>query len=334
MESDSKESTDDYPVYFYVHLFFVFVGIIFYSLVFFAFKLYYNHPSLIKLEIFSFILLNSFKSLLEISLESSIMKELIIYIIGIIKFYLILSYIYKCFKSKKISQDNSSFELNYFYPIIIIFIVSTFPFDKIFDFEGKFIFSCSTINIVLSIILYKYISIKMQNLLDYLKDKKMANSTIPDIYLPYIKEHYYYKNFSIINNIFCLCIFLVVCNYSVRILNLFFEWHLFSRYLLLFSEESTYCCLIAVGLIFFYSFNKNKLIKGGKRRKKEESGEEANLTKFSVIDVDIQQDEKTNLSERKIPKDRKKRDNQEEDDEEEKEKGNNIKSNEESESLK
>ena len=43
----------------------------------------------------------------------------------------------------------------------------------------------------------------MQNLLDYLKDKKMTNSTIPDIYLPYMKAHYYYTNFSIISNIFC-----------------------------------------------------------------------------------------------------------------------------------
>ena len=30
MESNRKESTDEYPVYFYVHLFFVFVGAIFY----------------------------------------------------------------------------------------------------------------------------------------------------------------------------------------------------------------------------------------------------------------------------------------------------------------
>ena len=50
--------------------------------------------------------------------------------------------------------------------------------------------------------------------------------------------------------------------------------------------------------------------------------------------IDIQQDEKTNLSERKIPKDRKKRVAQEEDDNEEKEKANNIKANEDSEDLK
>ena len=334
MESNRKESTDEYPVYFYVHLFFVFVGAIIYVVLFFAFKLYYNHPSFIKLEIFSFILLNSIKSFLEISLPSSIMKELIIYTIGIINFYLILSYISKCFKSRKISQNSSSFELNHFCLIIIIFIASTFPYGKVFDISGKYVLSCSTINIILSVILFRYINIKMQNLLDYLKDKKMTNSTIPDIYLPYMKAHYYYTNFSIISNIFCFCILLVICNYSVRILDLFFEWHLISRYLLLFSEESLYCCLIAAGLIFFYSFNKNKLIKGGKKKRKEEGGEEANLAKFSVMDIEIQQDEKTNLSERKIPKDRKKRDTQEEDDEEEKEKGNNIKSNEESESLK
>ena len=74
----------------------------------------------------------------------------------------------------------------------------------------------------------------------------------------------------------------------------------FSKYILLILEESIYWSLIISCFMFFYSFYKKKLIKGGKIR--EKSGEEANLAKFSVVDVDIQQDESSSLSERKNPK--------------------------------
>ena len=50
-------------------------------------------------------------------------------------------------------------------------------------------------------------------LLDYLKDKKMTNSAISDIYLPYMRANYYYKNFNKINSIFYLSLILVNCYY-------------------------------------------------------------------------------------------------------------------------
>lgn len=331
MDSNVKEQTEnEYPIYFYIHLFFVFLGAILYICLVVLFKIYYKISSFIKLEIFTFIILNSFKSFLEITLSPSITKEFILYVIGIIEFYLILSYLNKCFTTKKISQNNSSYEIQYFCYIIIIFIFSTFPYEKIFKISEKYIFSCNTINIILAILLFRYINIKMQSLLEYLKEKKMTNSTIPDIYLPYMKAHYYYTNFRIINIIFYLCLIFAISYYAIKNVELFLEWQIVSKYLLLFTEESIYCSMIAAGLIFFYSFNKNKLLKGGKMRKKEDNTEEAaNLTKFSVIDVDIQQDEKTNLSERKKPKDRNRRD-----EEDEEEKANNNKTNEESETLK
>ena len=47
--------------------------------------------------------------------------------------------------------------------------------------------------------------------------------------------------------------------------------------------------------IFFYILNKYQLNKSNKR--KEEGGEEENLAKFTVIDIDIQQDENSYLKE-------------------------------------
>ena len=288
MDSDIKEkSENDYPTYFYIHLFFVFMGLIMYILIVFLFQMYYKSTSFIKREIFTFILINSFKSFLEITLSSSLMKEIILYIIGIIEFYLILKYINKCFTTKKLSPNGYTFKIKHFFYIIILFIACSFPYEKVFELSPKYIVSNNIINIILAIILFRNINIKMQLLLDYLKEKKMTNSTIPDIYLPYMKAHYYFTNFKIINVFFYLFLFSVISYYSVKILDLFLEWQLITKYILLFTEESIYICVIISCLIFFYSFNKNKLIKGGKRRHKEDSGEDANLSKFSVVDVDI-----------------------------------------------
>ena len=66
-------------------------------------------------------------------------------------------------------------------------------------------------------------------------------------------------------------------------------------------------------------------------KRKEEGGKEENWAKFTVIDIDIQQDENSYLTERKRIREKKSKEN---DDENEDEKDNNIKETEESESLK
>ena len=331
MDSSLKaQDENEYPLYFYIHLFFIFIELIIYIIAALLFYFYFNSSSYIKKEFFTFTILNSFKSFLEITLPSSHIKDIIIYIIGVIEFYLILAYINKSLSSKKISQNNTSYELDHFWYIIIIFILSSFPYVEIFNLSEKYIFSFNTVNIILAILLFRYINIRMQLLLEYLKEKKMTNSAIPDIYLPYLRAHFYYTMFNRINIIFYVSLVLVISFYLIKILDLFIEWKIFSKYILLFLEESLNWSLIISCFIFFYSYHKKKLIKGGVV--KDKSGEEANLAKFSVIDVDIQQDENSNLSERKKPNERKKI-SQNDDNEEEDKAKENIKVNEESEAL-
>ena len=327
-------------LYFYIHLFFAFTGVIIYIIAILMFGIYIKYLSFIKREIFTFIILNSIKSFLEITLSSSLSKDIIIYIIGVFEFYLILAYINKSFATKKISK-NTNFELDYLYYIILIFAASSFPYEKIFNLSEKYIFSSNTVNIILSILLFRYINIKMQLILEFLKEKRVATSEIPDIYLPYIKAHYYYRNFFIVNIVFYICFFSILVYYGIKISDIFLEWKNVSRYILLFFEEIIYNCVKLSCLIFFYSYNRSKLVKGGKKmRKKEEYVQDSNITNFSVVDVDIQQDENVNLTERKRTKDRKldkeELDNEkdEKDEKDEKEKENNIKINEESETLK
>ena len=325
------ESTNKSSLFFLVHLFLAILGFLIYIISFLLLQFYYAAPSLIRKEFFLFILFNSFESLIEVIVTPSMTKELIIYCFGIIKFLLIILYLSKCFTSRKISPYNSNFILHYKYLLVLLYSITSFPFEKCFNLSEKYIFSFNVINIILVFLLFRYINGKMGLLLDYLKDKKMTSSAIPDIYLPYMRAHYYYTNFNKINSLFYLSLILGIDYYIIKILNICLEdWKLIFKFLSLFIEESFYCSLIIACLIFFYSLNKNQLNKGNKR--KEEGGEEENFNKFTVIDVDIQQDENTNLSERK--RKREKSNDNDDENEDEKEKNNNIKVTEESETLK
>lgn len=293
----NNETNNEYPLYFYIHLFFVFVGFLIYLTAIILFQLFYRRLSYIKREIFNYILLNSIKSFLEIILYSSIKKEFILYFIGIIEFYLLITYINRALTSQKISENYQGYELEYRYFILLGFIIVSFPYEKFFNLTGKYIFSLYTINIVLAILLFRYVNIKMQLLLDYLKEKKLTNSEIPDIYLSYMKANYYYNNFNNINIIFDVTLIFVIIYNLIKILDLFFEWKELSIYLNLIFEECIYCSLIAGCLIFFFSLNKDSLLSPGIR--KLGNGETINIAKYTVVDVDIQQDESINYTKRK-----------------------------------
>lgn len=296
-----NESNNEYPIYFYIHLFFVFVGFLIYLIALILFQMCFNQISYIKKEIFTFIIINSFKCFLEIVLFPSMIKEYIIYVFGIVEFYLIMTYINKSLTSQIISENSQIYELEYRYYIIIAFIVCSFPYEKTFNLTEKYAFSYDTIIIALAILLFRYINIKIQLLLDYLKEKKMTNYEIPDFYLSYNQANYYYTNFNIINIIFCITLVLVITYNVIKILGLFFEWKELFIYLIILCEDFIYCSLIAGCLIFFFSLNRNNLTEKGKI----ENEEEVNISKLSVVDVDIQQDENNNNSKRK-KKDKKK----------------------------
>ena len=92
----------------------------------------------------------------------------------------------------------------------------------------------------------------MELLLEYLKEKKMATSAIPDIYLPTKKAKFYYNEFNIINYIFDLILGLVIVYYLLKILDLFIVWKIISIYLILIFEEAIYCSIVVNNLLFFY----------------------------------------------------------------------------------
>ena len=124
--SFKEQDENEYPTYFYIHLFFVFTGLIFYAFAYFLFIFIVKDISYIKKEVFTFLVVNSLKSIVEITLSTSLTKEIIIYFFEISEFYLVLTYINKSLTTKKISQNTSNYELEHFYYIMALFIIFFF----------------------------------------------------------------------------------------------------------------------------------------------------------------------------------------------------------------
>lgn len=324
-----KKEENEYPIYSYIHLFFIFTGFISYIFAFVISYLYLKNLSFVINRIFTFLFLSTLKSLLKLVLETTLKKEIIIYCIGVVEFYLLLTYLNRSFTSKKISQNTSSYAINYLFFILLAYTTVSFPFIKAFNLSKKYAFLYNIINILYIFLLYRYINIKLRLLLEYLKDNIKADSSIPNLYLQYTKAHFYYTNFNNVNILFFIICILSICYHTIKILDLLLNWHNFSIYLIIIIPKIIDCCLLISFFLLFFNFNKNKIIKKGKKRKA--TGEEGNLSKFSVVDVDIQQDENTNLSERKRNKNKEKEEENNEEDSKEK---THLKISEESETLK
>jgi len=326
MESiEFTKSTVESSIYTYIQYFFIGVGIITYLSSCLILEFYFKSPNFIKNEIFTYIFFHTLKNLVGIILPQPT-NAIFLYCIGIVEFFLILSHLNKCFTSKNISENTNLYELTYRFFILAVFIACSFPYENYFKLIDQYVFTLYILNLILSIIFFRYINIKMNLILDYLKDKKVTNSSIPDLYLPYIKANYYYNNFSKVNNIFCITFVLVIIYYIINILNLFFDLKIVYKYLVFFTQEFIFISVVIACLIYFYCLNKDSFNNNKVPKEKEEA---AALNKFRVIDVDIQHEDdeinqKTN-NKNKI---------ENEEDEKEKFKNGNKKNNDENEKLK
>ena len=326
MESiEFSKNTDESLIYTYIQYFFIGVGIITYLSSCLVLEFYFKSPNFIKNEIFTYIFFHTLKNLVAIILPQST-NAIFLYCLGIVEFFLILSHLNKCFTSKNISENTNLYELTYRFFILAVFIACSFPYENYFKLIDQYVFTLYILNLILSIIFFRYINIKMNLILDYLKDKKVTNSSIPDLYLPYIKANYYYNNFSKVNNIFYITFVLVIIYYIINILNLFFDLKIVYKYLVFFTQEFIFFSVVIACLIYFYCLNKDSFNNNKVPKEKEEA---AALNKFRVIDVDIQhEDDEINQ------KANNKNKIENEEDEKEKFKNGNKKNNDENEKLK
>ena len=120
----------------------------------------------------------------------------------------------------------------------------------------------------------------------------MTNSKIPDIYLPYMKAYFYYTKYkSAYSKFFCSFI-LIICSFSLKISYIYFQMNVLC-YISLICEKFGIFLIIYGSLIIFFALYKN-LLGSGKNEENEEEG--TNISNFTVIDVDIQHEDKDNNS--------------------------------------
>ena len=72
-----KKEENEYPIYSYIHLFFIFTGFISYIFAFVISYLYLKNLSFVINRIFTFLFLSTLKSLLKLVLETTLKKEII-----------------------------------------------------------------------------------------------------------------------------------------------------------------------------------------------------------------------------------------------------------------
>jgi hypothetical protein len=262
--------------------------LIFYVVAYILFAFYFKHPTLIKKEIFTFIFLYSLKLLLGIILSPSTISYLICYFITIISYYFIITFINKSLTSKKLTENPINFELVHKNYIFLSLVISSFPIVKIYDLSEISIFFDDLIQLVVLIFIYRYFNTKIKTLLEFLKEKKVTNTTIPDIYLPYMRAYYYYTTYSSVNLIFFDSFVIIVCYYSINIIYIFTKMKVLCYVALLCDTIGTICFIYGC-LVLFYTLNK-KFFGIGKIE------EEGNISNFTVIDVDIQHEEKDESS--------------------------------------
>jgi hypothetical protein len=287
MDSNSKDQ-ESFTLQTIIQIVISCTGLIFYVIAYILFAFYFKHPTLIKKEIFTFIFLYSLKILLGLILSPSTTSYLICYFIGIISYYFIITFINKSLTSKKLTENPINFELEHKHYIFLALVLSSFPIIKIYNLSEKFIFVDNLIQLVVLIFIYRYFNIKIKTLLEFLKEKKVTNTTIPDIYLPYMRAYYYYTTYSSVNLIFFDSFIIIICFYSINIIYILTKMK-FLCYVALLCDTIGTTCFIFGCLVLFYTLNK-KFFGIGKIE------EEGNISNFTVIDVDIQQEEKDESS--------------------------------------
>jgi len=339
MDSNLIGQESNFTLHIITQIIFSCTGLIFYLISYILLAFYFKYPTLIKKEIFTFIFLYSLKLLLEVIFSTSNICYIICYLIGIIAFYFLITFVNKSLTSKKLSDNSINFELIHKHYIFLTYIICTLPIIQIYSLSEKYVLADNLIKIIVIVFIYRYLKSKINALIEHLKEKKVTNTTIPDIYLPYMRAYYYYTTFNSVNLIFFDSFILIICSYSLNIIYILLKIK-FLMYATTICETLSKFFFIFGCLMLFYSLNKQYFGIG-------KTEEEGNISNFTVIDVDIQQEEKEENSGFTIrkKKDKKNQKNKDEDSymkiegdetkelEKDKEKENNIKGMEETESL-
>lgn len=290
------------PKYIILQTVFSLLGVFFYISLIFLFCFYYKNLGFIKQNIFTFILVNSLSPLILLFIDNPTYKIAFSFFSETIQFSLILYFIDNCLTSSNISKDNKEFQIDYKIYIILIFMISSFPFNNYLDLFEKTIFDQNVIKMVLIILFHEQIREKLKNLLEYLNDKINSN----DSDMPHEIAYYYYNICKIISKMFYTSFILFFIYFILKLFDHhFFTYKITLEYICFFINLFAIYSLVVGCILFFYSLNRNKLLKIDEKIFRKENSLEETQT-FRVIDVDIPQEDINENTEHSSNKKRKK----------------------------
>ena len=254
------------------------VGIFFYFTNIILFLFYYNCIVFIKEEIFSFIFLKSITFLIELFIDDHIYKYLFKYCSQVIVFSLLLLHINKCLTQKKIIENIKDLEINDKIYIMLIYMLSFFPYEFMFELQFFERVLQLVIKMVLAINFYSYVDKKIKIMLDRLREQQIKSKNEIN-YLMGCKENYYLKMLRTINSMYLTALILYICTMLIYI-SLLYNLNEFVKIVGKFCFFGAFAIIILAQLLFFFCSNKIELEKAF-RKGKLNSG----IKKFMIIKI-------------------------------------------------
>ena len=254
------------------------VGIFFYLTNIILFLFYYNCIVFIKEEIFSFIFLKSITFLIELFIDDHVSRYLFKYFSQVIVFSFLLFHINKCLTQKKIIEDIKGLEINDKIYIMLIYMLSFFPYEFMFEFQFFERVLQLVIKMVLAIYFYSYVDKKIKIMLDRLREQQIKSKNEIN-YLMGCKENYYLKMLRTINSMYLTALILYICTMLIYI-SLLYNLNEFVKIVGKFCFFGAFAIIILAQLLFFFCSNKIELEKAF-RKGKLNSG----IKKFMIIKI-------------------------------------------------
>ena len=271
-----------------IQLHFSLVGIFFYFSIVFIFLYYLDNSSFIKDEIFSFIFIKSLSSLILLFITDEKYKAIFSYISQVISFGLILSHINKCITQKRIVYNIKGLRINDKIYIVLIFMLSFFPFESFIKLELYEILFINATKVLLTIFLYYHINKKIKLLLERLKQQEIKSKQDNDK-LNGKKDIYYSKMIISINSMYfkgftSFILYILINTYLIYNFNEYID------YIAKFFYFISFIFMSLAGLLFFFCSNRIELDKLFRNEKFKN-----NSKKFEMINQEDSDEEENKI---------------------------------------
>ena len=254
------------------------IGIFFYISLIILFFFYYNCLFFIKEGIFSFILIKSLVSFIEVFIESDIFRTIFLYISQVILFFLLLIHLNKCLIQRKIVEDIKDLEINDKKYILLIYIICFFPFELCFDFQLIENLCHIILKIILCVLLYGQIDKRIKLMMEKLNEKQIKAKGDLNYVLGQ-RENYYLKMLKTIDSMILFGFILFILYYSLNIC-LISNNNEFIKFISELANDAAIASICLSQLLFFFCSNKIELERG--LRKSRLNGK---LKKFVIIKI-------------------------------------------------